>query len=215
MNFGKDYDVKGLEVREPASTGKSAAEGEPMPMSWAGCVPAPLADVEESAAPCLRIAPTQIKRLVAALTAEVDLRKDLEQEAWLHLWHRQQEHPGQTDSWYLHSCRLHLHNLMRKGRSVDAWKRRGARLSEFETVEWLEQECGADSAGDPSGALEAQELLSLLLAWITPREKRVLQLLTDRLSAREIGRQLGISHTMVNRERRRIGAVAVKLGLAP
>ena len=202
-------------VKELASTGRGAAEGEPMPMSWARCVPAPLADVEESAAPCRRIAPTQIKRLVAALTAEVDLRKDLEQEAWLHLWRRQQEHPGQTDSWYLHSCRLHLHNLMRKGRSVDAWKRRGARLSEFEAVEWLDKEWSADSASDPSGALETREVFALLSAWLTPQERRVLQLLAERLSARAIGRRLGISHTLVNRQRRRIAAVAVKFGLAP
>src|SRR5262245_22653832 len=106
-----------------------------------------------AAARAMRDAPArdvrhQLKRLVSRMTADVHLREDLIQEALLHLWRLQQEEPGRPDGWYLQSCRFHLHNLLRKGRSVDAWKRRRARLSEFEAVEWMDKQWSADPAND-------------------------------------------------------------------
>src|SRR4051794_40543299 len=65
-----------------------------------------------------------LRQIVFNLTSDQALREDLTQEALLHLWLRQQEHPGQTRSWYFQSCDLFLRNFLRHGRSVDSLRHR-------------------------------------------------------------------------------------------
>src|SRR5207249_4849311 len=56
------------------------------------------------------------------VTGHRDWHDDLLQEAHIHLWVRESERPGQTLSWYLHGCRCHLCNWLRRGHSIDSPK---------------------------------------------------------------------------------------------
>src|SRR6266446_2306124 len=65
-----------------------------------------------------------LRQIVFKLTPDRALREDLTQEALVHLWLREKQQPGQTQSWYLQSCRFHLQNYLRNGRSVDSRRHR-------------------------------------------------------------------------------------------
>ncbi|MBI2926426.1 MAG: sigma-70 family RNA polymerase sigma factor [Verrucomicrobia bacterium] len=157
-----------------------------------------------------------LRRLVRQLSSDATAQEDLLQEALIHLWLREACRPGQRRSWYLRSCWLHLHNLLRSGRSVDCPKHRPA--------------CCVGGPGDGSGSetsedahaeaaifseVSAHEIISLVSPWLTTGEKRVLSDLAEGLTTREIARRLHVSHTAVIKRRRRIAALALKLGIAP
>jgi RNA polymerase sigma factor (sigma-70 family) len=147
--------------------------------------------------------------MVRRLTSERALEEDLIQEAIIHLWLREKERPGQRQSWYIQSCRLHLQNFLRKGRSVDGGNHRHALGSpvELEVQEDLET-----SVDDTLLSLVcARDLVAELSKWLTPVEQQILHLAHDGLSLREIGARLNLSHTSVIRRRRNIAALAGRL----
>ena len=144
------------------------------------------------------------------------LREDLMQEAMVHLWRAEEQDPGRDEIWYLQSCRLHLQNYVRLGRSVDSWKRFHSRLLEEDhTVEGFPASPQAEVAESVWDEFGVNDLLAKLVQWLTPREKDTLHCLMDGLSARETARRLGLSHTVINRHRSRIASLALKLGVAP
>src|SRR5262245_46603583 len=63
-----------------------------------------------------------LQQIVFKLTHDAALREDLTQEALIHLWLRELQRPGQSQSWYFQSCRFFLQNYLRNGRSVDSAK---------------------------------------------------------------------------------------------
>jgi DNA-directed RNA polymerase specialized sigma24 family protein len=144
------------------------------------------------------------------------LREDLMQEALVHLWRAEEQDPGRDEFWYLQGCRFHLQNFLRQGRSVDAFKRFGAEV--FDPAAGMEGPAHFEPSGPGHSLSEAEEASSndfvrVLEQWLTPVEKETFRCLLDGLSAREIANQMGLSHTMVNRHRSRIGELAAKLGL--
>jgi RNA polymerase sigma factor (sigma-70 family) len=151
-----------------------------------------------------------LRSLARRLTTERMLEEDLVQEALIHLWTRETEHPGQCRSWYIQSCRLHLQNLLRKGRSVDCVKRR---------IAGGLAESGKEEELDPAredmllSLVCARDLAAELSKWLTPVEKRILSLSHDGLSLREIAGLLGLSHTSVIKHRRTIAALSRRLGV--
>jgi len=158
---------------------------------------------------------TALQRIVACVTTDLTLREDLMQEALIHLWQREELCPGQSERWYMQSCRFHISNFLRNGRSLDSWKHRKARSFFSETDEWSETP-SAETAGNesPLGLVSVREIIAVLSKWLTVTETRVLHSLADGLSGREIARRLNISHTMANRHRRNIARIAIKLGIA-
>lgn len=132
------------------------------------------------------------------------------QEALVHLWHTEEQHPGKSEAWYLQSCRFHLQNCRRRGRSVDSTKHR-----------WDQMEVGIEPAEpaepneDPWGQLMISEFVAELTRWLTPSEKDILLCLLEGLSARETARRLNVSHTLINRHRSQIAAMASKLEIPP
>src|SRR6266404_3118644 len=62
-------------------------------------------------------------RMIRKMTANPTLCQDLLQEALIHLWLTETRRPGQTESWYLQSCKFHLLHYLASGRSVDCTKR--------------------------------------------------------------------------------------------
>jgi RNA polymerase sigma factor (sigma-70 family) len=152
--------------------------------------------------------------LVRRMTTNETLQQDLLQEALIHLWLVETRRPGQTRSWYVQSCRFHLQHYLGAGSSVDSAKRRNGEIQFLpgtdDEEELLEQ---GDSGNSVLTWVSVREIMSLLARHVTPQEKAVLDCLADGLSAREIGRELGLSHTMVIRHRRKIAALLTSFGI--
>jgi RNA polymerase sigma factor (sigma-70 family) len=152
-----------------------------------------------------------LRGLVWRLTTERALDEDLLQEAIIHLWLRAEERPGQQRSWYIHSCRLHLQNVLRKGRSVDGGKRRHAVGLAIGVVQQNDLEPPADDT--LLSLVCARDLVAELFKWLAPLEKQILCLSHDGLSSREIGERLNLSHTSIIRRQRNVAALARRLDL--
>ena len=156
-----------------------------------------------------------VRKIVFKVTANRALRDDLTQEAIIHLWLRETECPGHTESWYFQSCRFYVQNFLRAGRSVDSI-RRSPLLPLEEVFERIDASDDGAVSGDSVPALvSARETNELLARWMTVSERQILGLLEQGHSVRAIADRLGISHTSVIRSRKRIAALALRLGINP
>lgn len=158
-----------------------------------------------------------MRQIVLSLTADGALHDDLTQEALIHLWLREQQCPGQTQSWYFQSCRFFLQNYLRTGRCVHSVRHyknlcSPVELKESEAVSSQGQPFSSDSV---LSLVSAREIISLLANWLTPLERQVFGCLAEGFGVRETAGQLNVSHTCVIRQRRRIAAVALTLGIEP
>ncbi len=151
-------------------------------------------------------------RMIRRTTANLALRDDLLQEALIHLWLTEMRRPGQTRSWYLQSCKFHVLHYLASGRSVDSAKRRNGQLHSEHDADgremYVEHTDATNSVLDWVGA---RELIALLSPRLTSHERAVLVCLADGLGPREIGRRLGISHTMAIKHRRKIANLLARL----
>ena len=155
-----------------------------------------------------------LSQMVRHMTPNLALREDLLQEAMIHLWRTQTRRPGQTRSWYLQSCRFHLQHYLNCGRSIDSAKRWRDQLQWDDRSEDNEDSTeAADSGNSVFTSVSAREILSLLARHLSGREQAVLNCLADGMGAREIGRKLNLSHTMVIRHRRKIASLFTRLEL--
>ncbi len=130
-----------------------------------------------------------IDRIVRGLISDPCLRDDFRQEALLHLWRLEAEVPGQTLSWYLQSCRFRLQHLLASGKSVDALKRRSARVQENGQAPRGQPDAEASprSGEDVLGEVSAHEMTSLLTCRLGPRQRQVLRKLAEGFSIRPHG----------------------------
>ena len=158
-----------------------------------------------------------LRRIVFKLTPDRALREDLTQEALVHLWLREKERPGQTRSWYVQSCRFHLQNYLRNGRSVDSPRRHRFLCVSAETEAFRAVPSDHESVSSRSvlALVSTREILSLLGKWLSPVERGILSCLAEGLGMREIASRLNLSHTSVIRYRRKIASLAVRLGVEP
>ena len=156
-----------------------------------------------------------LTRLVRRITSNTSLRDDLLQEAMVHLWLMEGHRPGQTRSWYLQSCKFHLQHYLASGRSVDSRKRsNGQVMFAFEDDghgEWTNQ---FEADNSFMAHVSAREIISELSKKLRPREKAVLHCLADGLGARDIAKRLKISHPTAIKHRRRIAALAIRMGIS-
>jgi DNA-directed RNA polymerase specialized sigma24 family protein len=159
-----------------------------------------------------------LRQIAALVTADPSLQEDFFQEARLRLWHLRQRSPGQRESWYLHGCELHLRNLTRAGRSIDSIKR-GFGLGPLVPLRQDQPDDDNDSSGlfvadvSPFAEVSARDMVRELSGWLESVDRRILELLSNGFTAREVGEDLGLSHTCINNRRRRIAAVATRLGI--
>jgi DNA-directed RNA polymerase specialized sigma24 family protein len=157
-----------------------------------------------------------LARIVYRLSSDPAVREDLMQEALVHLWLLEERRPGQRQSWYLQSCKFHLQNYLAAGRSVDSPKRRGGKTAYDE-----EDELNAFSGGESDGEnavfaqVSARDIFSLLCGRLTPFEQAILNHLAEGLGAREIAERMDVTHPTVIKYRRRIAALAIRLGIPP
>ena len=156
-----------------------------------------------------------LRQIVFRLTPDQSWHEDLTQEALLHLWLRETERPGQTESWYFQSCRFFLRNYMRSGRSVHSARHHKNLCLAAEAEEYLETFTHEESVGSVLALVSAREIVSLLSEWLTPFERKILSCLADGFGVREIATHLRVSHTSVVKHRRKIASLALRLGVEP
>jgi RNA polymerase sigma factor (sigma-70 family) len=157
-----------------------------------------------------------VRIMARQLAIDPALRDDLVQEALIHLWLREESCPGQSPSWYLQSCRFHLRNYLRGGRSVDSPRHFRVRCltlnADGEQIDSLHDSVSGTSILDQ---ICAREMCRMLSQRLTPLERQVLACMTDGLGMRETAQRLGVSHTHVIQQRRRIASLARRLGILP
>src|SRR6266567_6624725 len=66
----------------------------------------------------------RLRSIVRALAVEDYLFDDLYQEALICLWCTEEKSPGWSEKAYFKRCRFHVIDFLRRGRSIDAVKRR-------------------------------------------------------------------------------------------
>lgn len=124
---------------------------------------------------------------------------DLCQEATLHLWNafRQNKLADKTDSYILQGCYFHLKNYIRKVNekqdlSLDEMVFSGSEDLDFKDLV-------VDNAQRDTRELLDDKLLAETIQnnGFDLREKRILMLLKDGLTTRDIGKRVGVSHVMV------------------
>jgi RNA polymerase sigma factor (sigma-70 family) len=150
----------------------------------------------------------QVRRLVHKLCHDPNLHEDILQEALLCHWRTEVRDPGHAASWYRQRCRFCIQDYLKKGHSVDSLKHRCSI-------------CTSDGSGaldsvaddDTLLAICAEDAFNELARRLDAVEQRILRLLRDELTLREIGRELHISHVAVIARRRHIAATAVGLGI--
>jgi RNA polymerase sigma factor (sigma-70 family) len=150
-------------------------------------------------------------QMIRRLSPNAALRQDLLQEALIHLWRTGIRRPGQTRSWYIQSCRFHLHHYLNSGRSIDSTKRWRDQLPLTDDSEDAKANEQADSGNSIFTCVNAREIMSLLEPHLTRQEQAVLVCLAEGLGPREIGRKLNLSHTMAIRHRRKIALILTQL----
>jgi len=157
----------------------------------------------------------QLTRIVYQMTENVFLREDLLQEAMIHFWRTEHQHPGQQLSWYLQGCVFHLRHYLEAGRSVDSAKRR--RLGEQWSEEQIAEEPGTGLIDELSvvSLVAVRDMLDLLGSHLDSRDLTVLLQLLEGHTVREIAQHLNFSHTVAVKARRKIAATAVRLGIGP
>ena len=155
-------------------------------------------------------------RMTRGFTSNPVLRQDLLQEALIHLWLMETRRPEQTKSWYLQSCKFHLHHYLASGRSVDSAKRAHDRTgSEGNFDEEDPMSALADAGPSLVSRVSARDLISVLSSYLSPRETDVLHCLADGLGPREIGRRLEMSHSMARKHRSKIASLLRQLEASP
>jgi RNA polymerase sigma factor (sigma-70 family) len=154
-----------------------------------------------------------VQKIVHQLHLNGDIKEDLMQEVLIHLWKLQTQ--GATRSWCVQSCRYRIQNLVRTGRSVDSIKRAAGRVN----LQSLDGNQEGDFAPQRMALIYSELFTNDSVAEIVKRldtgQRHILELLRAGLSARDIARKLNISRMKVRAQRRKIAAVAMKLGIGP
>jgi DNA-directed RNA polymerase specialized sigma24 family protein len=157
-----------------------------------------------------------LSRIVYRLSADAAARDDLMQEALLHLWLVEAKRPGQTRSWYLQSCKYQLQNYITAGKSVDSPKRKNGKLrlgTDDDAIEaWLVDRPNEETV---LALVSARDIFVQLSGQLTAFERSILNLLAEGLGAREIAARLKVTHPTIIKYRRRIAAMAMRLGIPP
>ncbi len=157
-----------------------------------------------------------LERMVIRMEDNMQARQDLLQEALVHFWSSEQEHPGQRIRWYLQGVKFRLQHLRASGRSLDSSKRRGAQAAARDHRDGPHESADPLESGDDTmSEINALDIRSLLNGRLVPIDQIILVALEEGWSSREVAQRLQISHESVRRHRNKIAAAALKLGIVP
>ena len=153
-----------------------------------------------------------LRGVVGRFASDPQMKEELLEECLVHLWQTETEKPGRTLSWYLQSCRFHLHHWFHLGRSLDSPKRSSAenRLPIEETEDSRLQFA---ILGDcqVSAMVSFNDLIATSLPYLTERERRVLNGLAVGLPLRAIADRFNISYPTALKCRSKIAEVITRL----
>jgi DNA-binding CsgD family transcriptional regulator len=153
-----------------------------------------------------------LRRVVARFTSDPYSREEMLEECLVHIWLVETEKPGRTVSWYLQSCRFHLHHCLQLGRSVDSPKRSGAATRvPIDGMDATGQDLASQTEANLFGTVSCNDLIAAAARYLTPREKLVLKGLANGLPLRAIATSLDLSYPTALKCRRRIAAVITRL----
>ncbi len=143
-----------------------------------------------------------IARMIASNPSDHD---DLLQEMLIHLWKNEVSNPGQTESWYLQSCKYYGMDCLKRGKSVDSKHRAGCVL-----VSMDEEVSDNTPAVEPADEhdfrdqLFTGDVLMLLRQRLTTAQQMLLDAFAGGASVSEISEALGCSHQYVSKQRKKI-----------
>jgi len=103
----------------------------------------------------------------------------------VHLLRVQTESPAMTRSWYIKSCEFRARDYLRRGRSIDSYKR--ARGGEPTHSQDFDQNF---ELSDPLGCLDevmARDAISVIMCRLTDRQRLILSLLLEGFGVRAVG----------------------------
>lgn len=159
-----------------------------------------------------RLSPT-LRRITHKLNGHFSFfdDSDLFQEALSHLWvaFNRGGLDDKTDSYILQGCFFHLKNYLRK--ALDRAKITSLDQLIGEDGYDIEETLASDDDESCEREIDADLLMDLAKAsGLDNRELKILSLLLDGLTMREIGLRMGISHVMVLKIKRKIRKKAIK-----
>jgi RNA polymerase sigma factor (sigma-70 family) len=157
-----------------------------------------------------------LERIVCSVIGSHDWHDDMLQESLIHLWQKEIQFPGQTTSWYLHSCRCYVCDCLRRGVSLDSPKRSssGCELKgQFYDSEPI-PDCLILDEETLSSAC-ANDVLEQLMSRLDNLSRNVLLCLNKGFNEREVGQRVGLSQQAVSRRRLKIATLALTLGILP
>jgi DNA-binding CsgD family transcriptional regulator len=157
-----------------------------------------------------------LRNIIGRLRADPALQDDLMQECLIRLWKLEIEKPGRTQSWYLQSCRFHLQHWLASGRSLDSLKR--ANGDKRITIDGVNEELPVKdyhTNGELFESVCAGDIVSTLAGHLRPRESAVLGGLAEGLVLHDIAVKLKLSYPTALKYRRKIAALAIRLGISP
>jgi DNA-binding CsgD family transcriptional regulator len=155
-----------------------------------------------------------LRRIVNGFTGDPTLQQDMLQECLVCLWKIEAEKPGRTRSWYLQNCRFHVQHWLAAGRSLDSQKR--AHAGNRFALHGTEEDAVLDqfhTDGELFETVSVRDLVSTLTPQLRVAERTVLRGLAEGFILREIATQAGISYPTALKYRRRIAALASRLGV--
>jgi RNA polymerase sigma factor (sigma-70 family) len=157
----------------------------------------------------------QLRGVALKLTSDAELRKDLLQEMFVHLFKVRTCQPAKTSSWYVKSCEFHARNYLKLGRSIDSLKRarNGVPLdtAHGKDADWIGSVFEPIDPLDLRSELITKDIIDLVLPHLTDTQQRILFLLLQGFGVREVARELGISHPAVVKQRKKIARLVSAL----
>jgi hypothetical protein len=155
-----------------------------------------------------------LRRIVNGFTGDPAMQQDMLQECMVCLWKIESEKPGRTRSWYLQNCRFHVQHWLAAGRSLDSHKRAigGKRVVLHGTEEDVALD-GYHTNGELFETISLRDLVSTLIPLLKSGERTVLRGLAEGLILREIASKARMSYPTALKCRRRIAALATRLGV--
>ncbi|MBN1917499.1 MAG: sigma-70 family RNA polymerase sigma factor [Verrucomicrobia bacterium] len=146
-----------------------------------------------------------LRGIARSIVCNASDHDDLLQEMLIHLWQTEQACPGQTESWYMQSCKYHGLDYAKRGRSVDSKRRSDCLLLSLNA----DPDDDRPSLEPPDERDFREELfvgdvLSTLRGRLTRTQRVVLDAFAQGESVSEVSQALGCSHQYVSKQRKKI-----------
>ncbi|PWU14844.1 MAG: hypothetical protein C5B50_16390 [Verrucomicrobia bacterium] len=154
-----------------------------------------------------------LRRIIAGISRDPVLQKDLMQECLVCLWRTECEKPGRTRSWYLQNCRFHAQHWLKLGKSIDSLKRTHG--ESCVTLDNGDNEAVLDhfhTNGELFETVSFQDFVNTLASRLKPHEREVLRGLAEGCVLRDIASRSRLSYPTALKYRRKIAQLTLKLG---